>query len=243
MTELLTEAEQQELFVRVDRSAAMGSVLRGLIHAVRNPLQSIVIAATSIAEDAGERADPVMTKLVGEQTAELTAVLEKLAGLAPPPATAPEPTSVHDVVAYVLDIQQYQHVGTMVTVHHDLPEDLPLVRAREPQLEHALLNVITNAMDALQHQRDGAVWLSATRRGAYVEVAVEDNGAGVADEVREQLFTPHGSTKDDPHAGLGLTVSRYLMERDGGSLAFAGEGARGGAVFVFQIPVWQETVW
>lgn len=241
MTELLTEAEQQELFVRVDRSAAMGSVLRGLIHAVRNPLQSIVIAATSIAEDAGEHADPVMAKLVEEQTAELTAVLHKLAGLTPPPATAPEPTSVHDVVAYVLEIQQYQRLGTIVTVHDDLQEDLPLVQAREQQLQHALLNVITNAKDALQHQTDGAVWLSAARRGAYVEVAIEDNGPGVAEKMRERLFTPHGSTKDDPHAGLGLTVAQYLMGRDGGSLAFAGEGARGGARFVFQIPVWQET--
>jgi len=145
------------------------------------------------------------------------------------------------VVAYVLDIQQYQHLGMIVTTHDDLPEDLPLVQARESQLQHALLNVITNAKDALQHQTDGAVWLSAARSGAYVEVAIEDNGPGVAEEVRERLFTPHASTKDDPHAGLGLTVARYLMERDGGSLAFAGESARGGARFVFQIPVWQET--
>ena len=87
------------------------------------------------------------------------------------------------------------------------------------------------------------MWLSAARRSAYVEVVIEDNGPGVAEEVRERLFTPHGSTKDDPHAGLGLTAARYLMESDGGSLAFVGEGARGGAQFVFQIPVWQETAY
>lgn len=119
------------------------------------------------------------------------------------------------------------HGNLDITV--ELPADLPAPKIDEKQLRRLLVNLITNARQALEGRTDGRVVISAARELDKLLLAVEDNGAGIADEVRYRLFEPLATTRSKG-LGLGLALCRRIAEKHGGDIR-ALNPARGGARF------------
>jgi len=130
---------------------------------------------------------------------------------------------------------------TGIAVGLDLDEDLDRVRCDVDQIDHVLMNLLRNALDAM---RDAGVTRGAlqvrTRPGrtGFVQVSVTDDGPGLSPEVRDKLFTPFHTTKDTG-LGLGLSVSRNIVEAHGGEL-WAESNEQRGAAFHFTLPVDRE---
>jgi two-component system, NtrC family, sensor kinase len=111
--------------------------------------------------------------------------------------------------------------------------DLPAVKANGPVLTHVVLNLVLNAFEADAQK----VTVTAETRGRSVDIAIADDGSGIAPTMRSRLFEPFASTKDVAVAGLGLAVARYLVTPWGGTLAHA-ETNGSGARFVLTLDAW-----
>jgi two-component system sensor kinase FixL len=114
---------------------------------------------------------------------------------------------------------------------------LPVVLADQVQIEQVLLNLLRNAMDAMETANSNrrSIIVEARRNSKHtIEISVADSGPGVAAEVTDTIFEPFVTTK--PHGmGMGLSISRAIVESHGGSLRMA-QGVRPGAIFIFDLP-------
>jgi len=124
-----------------------------------------------------------------------------------------------------------------VTVKMAFSEELPLIAADRVQLQQVILNMLTNAIDAMAavQSRDRAITIRTARdEGDGVLLSVHDVGAGLGDQDAEALFQPFFTTKPSG-MGIGLSVSRSIIESHGGRL-WAAPNVGGGATFSFSIP-------
>jgi two-component system C4-dicarboxylate transport sensor histidine kinase DctB len=122
-----------------------------------------------------------------------------------------------------------RQAGADLTV--DLPTGLPRVTAGPVRMQQVLVNLLTNAADAVADREDRRIRLSARATGGSVIVTVEDSGAGVPPEIAARIFDPFFSTKGVGNGlGLGLSISYNILKDFGGELALD-SGTLGGAAF------------
>lgn len=111
------------------------------------------------------------------------------------------------------------------------------VMGPKPQLTRVLVNLVTNAVQALEGREDGRIRVSlrnSSKEGFY-DIVVEDSGPGVKEENRVKLFTPDFTTKSHG-TGLGLAICRNIVDRCGGEISYSKSFALGGACFTVRYP-------
>ena len=124
-----------------------------------------------------------------------------------------------------------------VEIEERIDPGLPAVFADRVQIEQVLLNLLRNAIEAMEaaNIERRSIVVAARRRGnRTVEISVADSGPGVAAEVTDTLFEPFITTKPFG-TGMGLSISHTIVESNGGGLRMA-RGVRSGAVFIFDLP-------
>lgn len=138
-------------------------------------------------------------------------------------AGRPDPTSLATVIARTVSLfgESLKRRGILLEV--EVPAELPPVIAHPQQLQQVLLNLLTNAKDALQHdspREDRRIEVRAcTDENAAVRCSVRDNGPGIPSDLRARIFEPFVTTKRSRGGtGLGLSVSRSIVESFGGTL-------------------------
>jgi signal transduction histidine kinase len=120
-----------------------------------------------------------------------------------------------------------------VEIIADIPEtDLSVFADRE-QLARAIHNVIKNALQAIEG--NGIIRVSAKPAGKKVYIDIQDNGSGIAEDLREKIFQPNFSTKSSG-MGLGLAIVKKIIENAGGSITFISEAAEG-TTFHIELPL------
>jgi C4-dicarboxylate-specific signal transduction histidine kinase len=225
----------------VNRSAVYGQVSRWLMHDLRNPSQALTLMVELMNDEPAEGEDaPVHT--MREATRHLVSSLELLDRiLRMPSRTSGElgPVSLHDQIEFIGALHHAHRSPVTLDMHAALAAHLPAVAAAEDHLEHALLNLLVNALEGCADKTDGHIGITATVAEGTVTITVEDNGRGVAKEVDGRLFEPWVTTRTDrPFAGLGLAVARDLVTRMGGTLTHE-KGAGQGAKFVMTLKTWK----
>jgi signal transduction histidine kinase len=159
------------------------------------------------------------------------------------------PARMRDVVDAVLSLTGKILARDQIDVDRDVPEDLPRVRCRSQQIMQVVMNLITNARDALNERWPGhhdgkRLTITARPRDVggrrFVRTTVEDRGAGIPEAIRDRLFEPFFTTKPrDAGTGLGLAVSYGIVKEHGGELTF--ESAEGGPTrFHLDLPAVEE---
>ena len=131
------------------------------------------------------------------------------------------------------EIQQHR-----VSLRTDLAGDLPLLRGDRVQLQQVILNLILNAIEAMNSIPEGSreMTISTARNDTYsVLISVEDSGANLAPENLSRLFNAFYTTKPDG-MGMGLAISRSIVEAHGGRI-WAGLNSPRGAAFQFTLPI------
>jgi signal transduction histidine kinase len=232
-------AEYESQLASRSRLAALGDMSARLAHEIRNPLTGIKLHLQLLAERAAPRELPRLQQLLGEaQRLELLVSSTLMLGAEQPLALAP--VDLGELVADVLDLMQpsLEHRG--ITVQRS-QAGLPPVQADRTRLRQALLNLVVNAADAMPH--GGRLLVSAEFHDASqrAQIAVEDSGPGVSDELRARLESDPRSTK--PFGlGLGLVVCRDVAAAHGGELRIERSTALGGARFVIALPLQPVTV-
>lgn len=231
--------EAQDRLIRSERLASVGRLAAGLAHEVGNPIAALLGLEDLLLEgglDATEQHD--FLQRMRKETERINRILRDLLQFARPGEVQPAVGTAHgDVASAVTDtiaLVAPQKAMREVELDLSIPDGLPSVALGDEQLVQLVLNLLLNAVDALDG--GGRVRVVAREDHGGVELSVEDNGPGVALAVRERLFEPFVTTKEvGKGTGLGLAVCRGLVEAVGGSIALDVDFTMG-ARFVVQLP-------
>jgi signal transduction histidine kinase len=133
--------------------------------------------------------------------------------------TIPQPVlddvSVENLLRNVVQLAQQTALKNRITITTDSPN--VTIRADTAQIEMVLLNLVKNAMESLEKTANPAVKIEASADGPHVVIRVTDNGPGIEPEALEQIFIPFYTTKKTG-SGIGLSLSRQIMQLHGGQL-------------------------
>jgi signal transduction histidine kinase len=225
--ERLRAAEQ---LVRAEKLATVGVLAAGIAHEIGTPLAVVRGRAQRIAEKLGpEHAQTDGAATIVREIDRVSRTVRELLDYARPSAARTVTVSPASVARWVVELLEVEARSRQVSLGLDLAQALPDVAANPDQLEQVLVNVILNALDACSP--GGQVLLRAREgdpRGLALEV--EDDGAGIPDELRNRIFDPFFTTKKrGKGTGLGLTVVEQLVRSHGGRIEVAsavGQGTR-----------------
>lgn len=212
----------QDERVRAEKLAALGQVTAGIAHEIRNPLTAMKMTLQILldGEPPGDRRESLSVVL--KETERLQLTVDGLLAYAKPPALSLAPGDLNDVVRGALGVldAQMKHVG--VTLASRLGE-LPRVPLDAPRMHQVVVNLLLNAVQAAG--AGGRVEVVTEASGGEVRLSVTDSGPGIPVEARPRVFEPFYSTKTGG-IGLGLAVSKRLVDDHGGRLTFDGTPGR-----------------
>jgi len=235
---------QAEL-AHVTRVATLGELTASIAHEINQPLAAVVNNATACVhwlaaqnlEEARQSADFVIAD--GHRAGEIIARIRALAKKAP---SRKDWVDVNDTILEVIALARSQVQSNGVLLRTRLGEDLPLILGDRIQVQQVLLNLIINAIEAMNDVRDARELSisSANDDSRNVLVTVRDSGPGLDPRNLDRLFEAFYTTK--PHGmGMGLAISRSIVEAQGGRL-WVTPNEPHGAVFQFTLPSGADTV-
>jgi signal transduction histidine kinase len=226
-TDLILEKEEQLL--RAERLSAMGELAAGLAHEIRNPLASIKGTAEILLDTTTPQARrEEFMKLMLDEVNRLNGVVSNFLGLARFQRLHREKTNIDDILWRMLRILDLQLGRKNIAAHTRFAPDLPELELDVSQMEHAILNLLLNAVASMPN---GGVLSLATRlerRNGEGEVLVEitDTGIGIKPEHLTRIFDPFFTTKSDG-TGLGLSIVKRILRAHGGSIDISSESGKG----------------
>ena len=115
------------------------------------------------------------------------------------------------------------------------------INTRKTQLTRVLVNLLSNAVQAIPNQESGKIYVSLTREENYYQINVEDSGAGVPENLTNRLFKPNFTTKTGG-TGLGLAICRSIIEQSNGKISYMRSQLLGGAKFSVKLPISDESI-
>jgi PAS domain S-box-containing protein len=256
VSEDITERRRREAeVIQASKLATLGEMATAVAHELNQPLSVIRMAAERVIDrlESGE----VDRGFLGERMERIASQIERASAIIDHmrifgrPADENEETfDPRGTVQGVLGLIGEQLRLGDIEVRTDIPKTRLPVVGNEVQLEQVLLNLLTNARDAIEARfaqvgeeevqaRVVAIKVRCSRAKRQVQISVRDTGGGIPDPLRERIFEPFVTTKEKGKGtGLGLSVSRDIVTRMGGTI-----GARnvaGGAEFTITLPAAQE---
>lgn len=233
--------ESELLLQHLSRLNTVSELATGIAHEMNQPLAAIMsfnqAAMRLLGDDEPdiERACEALAEAVS-QTRRAAGILERLRAFVGRRGLQFEPVAINQVVVNAITLLSSKISASGVRVRLNT-EPCPPVQADALQLEQVMVNLVRNAVEAMQavpvEQRVLQVGTQAI--AGRVHVRVSDSGPGLPDALQAQLFTRFFTTKADG-MGLGLSISRTILEAAGGELS-AGNQPGGGACFQFSLPV------
>jgi C4-dicarboxylate-specific signal transduction histidine kinase len=235
-------ALQNEL-AHVLRVTTMGELAASIAHEVNQPLAAVVTNANAcqrwLATEPPNtaEADASLRRIVrdGERAGEIVKRIRAFVKKGSPQTAAPE--DLNDLVNEVFGLVRDASSRQQVEIHSDLGRGLPTVNADRVQLQQVVLNLVMNAIEAMRDVNDGPRRLTVSTRveaPSQVVVSISDTGIGVREDPIDRLFEPFYTTKASG-MGMGLSVSRSIVESHGGRL-WASVNRGPGATFTFTLP-------
>ncbi len=224
----------REALARAEQMAAVGQTAASVAHQIGTPLNLISGYVQMLMEGAGQ--DSRMARrleIVQEQIAKVTTIVRTMLDHARRPVPR-QLTDVAQMVRRVCEVARPKLDASGVRVVLALADGLPPVNADVVQLELALLNLITNSLDAMPAGGTLSISLAVVPDG--VRLQVSDTGTGIAPDLLPRIFDPWVTTKAAGHgSGLGLSITRDVIVGHGGTISAASEPG-GGATFTIDLP-------
>ncbi len=230
--------------LHVEKMASLGKMAAVVAHEVNNPLSGILTYAKLLRKWVGtgqtqnEKRDEAMQclELIAAESRRCGDLIKNLLTLS---RTAPmnvQSTDLNAVIDRSLLLVRHQLELVGVELQLNLAKDLPLIHCDPAQIEQVLLALIMNASDAMP--RGGTLWIETrlSSDSTEIRIQVRDDGAGIAPDVLPHIFEPFLTTKESGRGvGLGLAISRGIVERHNGRIEVESEVGRG-TTFTVTLP-------
>jgi two-component system, NtrC family, sensor histidine kinase HydH len=229
---LQAQARQQEM-LRAEQLAAVGQLAAGIAHEVRNPLTSMKLLIGAARRHGHERALTAEDlQVIHQEIERLEARVQTLLDFARPIKGQRRRCNMRDIVLRSIELVRTRACQQKVKISFEAPPDRIDALVDPDQLSSVLVNLYFNALDAMP---GGGHLLIGLASSGQVVLKIEDSGPGIDPEIADRLFTPFASSKSSG-TGLGLSVSRRIVEDHGGTLTGCNRVGASGACFTITLP-------
>ncbi|MBW8726219.1 MAG: PAS domain-containing protein [Inquilinus limosus] len=244
---LFEESVARRIDTQLNRRHAarsMTAMAAMLAHEIKNPLSGIRGAAQLLEQTVGDE-DRALTRLICEETDRIVRLVDRMDAFSDPSPLNRDPVNIHEVLERARQVAQ-TGFGRHVRFIERYDPSLPPVSGQFDQLVQVFLNLIKNAVEAVAedgeivlttaYQRGVAIAVQGTsqRLNLPLMVAIQDNGPGIPDDLKDHLFDPFVTTKAEG-SGLGLALVAKIIGDHGGLIGFESEPRR--TVFKISLPI------
>lgn len=236
------EHAQSQQLAHATRQSLMGQFASALAHELGQPLNASLSYAAGIEHRLGAELDarPDVKDALGRirlHLAQAGDVIRNVRAFIARHRPDDEPVDLEALIHATLELLQLQLREAAVRVSLSIAPGLPALRGSRVELQQVLVNLIVNAVEAMRDARvrSPRIAIRAARSRSDIRIAVEDNGPGVTEALREQIFQPYVTSKPGG-LGMGLMMCRTIVESHGGTMTLEA-GRRQGARFLFTLPV------
>lgn len=237
LTEQQLRQTQADL-IQAGKLAGLGQMSAALSHEFNQPLA----AAKTYADSAALLIERGRTTEASDNVRRISGLIDRMASIsrhlrnfARKPNEKLGPVSLDEVMRDTMEIVAARIKAANAAVNIDLGNEPLVVRAGSVRLQQVLVNIISNAVDAVEGLDDRVISVNAGREGDKVAITIRDRGPGVASAIAERIFDPFFSTKGvGKGLGLGLSISYNIVKDFGGNLTVSNH-PEGGAVFCIEL--------
>ena len=248
--DLTRRREMEEDLKRADRLAMLGTLAAGLAHEIKNPLGGIKGAAQLLRREAGGNPSIAQyTDIMIREADRVNLLMEQLLDLSRPAKLNLASLNIHELLDDVLLLEKQTVQERQVALKKNYDPSLPPIRADRGQLTQVFLNLIKNALQAMNGR--GRLTITTRietgfhirepgrKRANFIWVDMEDDGPGIREEDLPHIFSPFFTTKSNG-TGLGLAICYRIIKEHGGLIRVESSEGKG-ATFSVSVPVAEQT--
>ena len=248
MVDITRSKEMEHNAMIREKMAVLGHAISGIAHEIRNPLSGINIHLSVLEklhqeeDDLGEEGREKANRIINEiksASRQIEDVIKKVMDFSRPSAFRLKWTDINEAVVDAIDFSMAMLRKREITLDRSGIGKLPKCMADRRLFTQVLLNLITNAAEAMENsEKERVLGISISREGGRAVIRVADSGPGVPPHLREKVFDPFFTTRQGGY-GIGLNFSRRVIAGHRGSIKI-GESRWGGAEFRIELPIPKE---
>lgn len=232
--ETVERRELEAQVIHASKLASIGELAAGVSHEINNPINSIMNCADILIKDTDHASrQNQFARLIQSEAIRITNIVKNLLTFSRQDSEVRRPTAVKDIVEAVLSLSRKKFSKSNVDLRIEIPDDLPQLHCSSEQMQQVVMNLMINALHALDEKYpaadDDKILCVRAEKITYngadgVRLTVEDHGTGIAPAHRDRLFDPFFTTKGrDKGTGLGLSVSDGIVRNHGGVIRVESE--------------------
>lgn len=215
--------ESAEKLANAEREGAWRTMARQIAHEINNPLTPMKLSVQKLQRLRGtEQFDAYFAKATPMLISEidnLAHIAQSFSAFAKQPDVVTTRVDIADKLSHVITLQRAN--DEQIPVRYVGADSGIMVLADQEQISQVFVNIIRNALQALEGRKDAdiIIVLNAMYSDKEVQISISDNGPGIPSELREKIFRPNFTTKSNGN-GLGLAISKHIVEGSGGQITF-----------------------
>jgi signal transduction histidine kinase len=227
----LAEETQQKLheeLVEAEKRAAVGTCAAGIAHEVKNPLAVIIQGVEYLKSSV--QSDPMLNDVadrIKKSAVRADNIIKGLLSFTRQTPIKVEDAEIIPLIEETISFVEYQTAAKDISIVRNYANDLPHVKVDSNQMKQVFVNLLLNAIEAMQD--NGTITISAENHRNetaqhYLQIAIADTGCGIPKGKIEKIFDPFYTTKDTPNnAGLGLSVTKGIIDKHHGRIRIESE--------------------
>jgi nitrogen-specific signal transduction histidine kinase len=235
------DTRYHQAMLQAERLAAIGQAIAALSHHIKNILQGLRSGSEILKMGLAEKDDGLLQqgwKIVEKNQGKIYDLVMDMLGYSKEREPAIEDTDINRIIQDVVELVQGRAKELGAKLETRLADDLPPVPADPEGIHRAVLNIVSNALDAVEDRKNPQIGIVSILEGdgEWVRIVVIDSGAGIPSQKISDIFKPFVSSKGAKGTGLGLAVSRKVLREHGGDISVQSQIGKG-SKFILRLPL------
>ncbi len=220
----------RKMILQADRLSVLGQLVAGVAHEINNPLTSVLGYTELLLDGRDGQTDNGHLRTVFEESNRAAKIIRNLLAFAHDNQPGRSPVVLNKLVKNVVDLRGYDLRMRNIDISTDLDSNSPVVLLDPARIQQVLLYLINNSAEAMTSSEPRKIRVGTSHDHGMISIWVSDTGRGIPDSLKDRIFEPFFTTHTGhTHAGLGLSISKGIIEEHGGSfelVSVEGQGTR-----------------